>query len=335
MRIGNHTLANPVILAPMAGITDKTYRSIAKEQGVDLVYTEMISAKALSYKNLKTRELLDIRGETPPVAVQIFGSEPEIMAEAALKAQALGAAMVDVNMGCPVPKVVKNREGSALLEEPELAAAIVSAMAKAVAVPVSVKIRLGMTAKRIVAVDFASRMARAGAAAVAVHGRTRDQYYGGQADWGMIRQVKEALRPFGVPVIGSGDIWQPQDAARMLAETGCDAVMIGRGALGNPWLLGRTVRYLAGTPLAELPEPKAAARVAAALEHSRRLVAVKGEAKGMPEMRKHLAWYLKGLPRTAPLKEKLFHTRTLAEAESLLREYLETLETGEPGKKRE
>lgn len=326
MKIGKYTLANPVVLAPMAGITDKTYRQIAREQGAGLVCTEMVSAKALSYHNIKTQELLDISGEEPPVVAQLFGSEPEVMAAAAVRAQELGAAMVDVNMGCPVPKVVKNREGSALLERPELAAGIVSAMVRAVEIPVSVKIRLGMTPERIVAVEFAKRMADAGASLVTVHGRTRDQYYSGQADWSMIRQVKEALVPFGVPVIGSGDIWRPEDAKRMLEETGCDAVMIGRGALGNPWLLGRTARYLAGQPLAELPEPAAAEKVAMALEHCRRLVALKGEAKGMPEMRKHLAWYLKGLPRTAALKEKLFHTRTDEEAESLLREYLRGLE---------
>ena len=326
MQIGKYQLENPVVLAPMAGITDKTYRRIARDQGAGLVYTEMVSAKALSYHNVKTQELLDISGEEPPVVVQIFGSQPEIMAAAAVAAQSQGAAMVDVNMGCPVPKVVKNREGSALLEQPRLAEAIVTAMAKAVTVPVSVKIRLGMTPERIVAVEFARRMALAGARVVAVHGRTRDQYYSGRANWEMIARVKEALAPLGVPVIGNGDIWQPEDAGRMLAETGCDAVMIGRGALGNPWLLGRTARYLGGTPLAELPEPSAAERITMALEHSRRLVARKGEKKGMPEMRKHLAWYLKGLPRTAALKEQLFHTRTYEQAAELLKGYLEELQ---------
>ena len=318
MKIGTLETANPVVLAPMAGITDKTFRIIAKSFGVGLIFTEMISAKALSYKNIKTEALLDLSGETPPIAVQLFGSEPAVMAEAAIKAEAAGAAIIDINMGCPVPKVVKNREGSALLETPELAAALVSAMAAVVKVPVSVKIRSGLTRERIVAVSFAQRMEAAGAALITVHGRTRDQYYSGQADWALIRQVKEAVN---VPVIGSGDIWKPADAQRMLQETGCDGVMIGRGALGNPWLLGQAVQLLAGeTPAAD---PMPAERISIALQHMHQLVALKGEIKAMPEMRKHLVWYLKGLPGTADLKRHLYLCQYEDEAKALLQGYLE------------
>ena len=282
-----------------------------------MTYTEMISAKALSYGNVKTQALLDISGEQGPVAVQFFGSEPEIMAEAAAKAEAMGAAFVDVNMGCPVPKVVKNNEGSALLEKPELAARIVAAMTGAVDIPVTVKIRLGLDAGRLIAESFAPRMEAAGASMVAVHARTRDQFYSGKADWDQIRLIKEAV---SVPVIGNGDIWAPEDARRMLDETGCDAVMIGRAALGNPWLAGRIIGCLRDGD--EGAAPGKQERIAMALEHSRRLAALKGEKKAIPEMRKHLAWYLKGLPRTAPLKEKLFHCRSTKEVEELFSMYL-------------
>jgi len=318
LKIGAVQTANPVVLAPMAGITDQTFRIIAKSFGVGLVFTEMISAKALSYKNIKTEALLDLTGEEPPIAVQLFGSEPAVMAEAALRAEAAGAAIIDINMGCPVPKVVKNREGSALLETPELAASLVSAMVAAVKVPISVKIRLGLTKENIVAVSFAQRMEAAGAALITVHGRTRDQYYSGQADWGLIRRVKAAVQ---VPVIGSGDIWRPADGQRMMDQTGCDGIMIGRGALGNPWLLGQTVQYLAGE--IPLPEPTPAERIAGAIRHMHQLVLVKGETKAMPEMRKHLVWYLKGLPQTADLKRNLYLCQREEEAKALMGAYLE------------
>ena len=309
--------ASPAVLAPMAGITDRTYRQLAREQGAVLTYTEMISAKALSYDNKKTREMLDITGEAWPVAVQLFGSEAEIMAEAALKAEAAGAAFVDVNMGCPVPKVVKNHEGSALLENPQLAADIVAAMSKVCHIPISVKIRLGVDATRLIAVDFALRMQEAGASLIAVHGRTRDQYYSGKADWRQIGLVKEAL---DIPVIGNGDVRLPRDAAAMMAQTDCDAVMIGRAMQGNPWLVGRTIDCLREGN--EYVPPTMQERITMALEHSQRLISLKGETKAIPELRKHLAWYLKGLPNTASLKVKLFHAAKLDEVQDLLYDYL-------------
>ena len=308
--------ASPAVLAPMAGVTDKTFRVLAGEQGAGLAYTEMVSAKALSYSNAKTMALLDVGDDEGPVAAQLFGAEPEIMAEAAVRAGAAGAAFADVNMGCPVPKVVRNNEGSALLEQPELAARIVAAMAKAADIPVTVKIRLGLDGKHIVTPDFAIRMEAAGAAMIAVHARTREQYYSGRADWSQIRLIKEAV---SVPVVGNGDVWTPQDARRMLEETGCDAVMTGRAALGNPWLAGRINRYLLFNE--DQGAPTGEEKIAMALEHSRRLVALKGESKAVPEMRKHLAWYLKGLPGTAALKGKLFHCRKLEEVEELLIAY--------------
>lgn len=319
-KIGDVLIPNRVVLAPMAGVTDKAFRLIAREFGCGLIYTEMISAKALTYNNHRTHTLLDLTGEKGPIAVQLFGSEPAVMAEGAGIAVEQGASLVDINMGCPVPKVVKNGEGSALLEKPELAQKIVAAMVQAVDVPVTVKIRIGWDSAHILAVEFAGRMEAAGAAAVAVHGRTRDQYYAGRANWEAIRDVKKAL---SVPVIGNGDIWEPADAARMLETTGCDAVMIGRGAMGNPWLLGRTWRHLRGV---ETGAPKARDKILGAIRHLDLTLALKGEDVGIREMRKHLAWYLKGLPHTAVLKEALFRVKEREQAVSLLTEYLLRLE---------
>lgn len=316
MRIGSMEIANKVVLAPMAGITDKAFRRIARQYGCGLVYTEMVSAKALTYKNIKTKALLDVSGEEQPIAVQLFGSEPEVMAQAALIAEREGAGLIDINMGCPVPKVVKCGEGSALLTKPDTAESIVRAMKAAVSVPVTAKIRSGFSPERIVAAEFAQMLAEAGIDAVCVHGRTRDQYYAGKADWAVIKKVKENL---SIPVIGSGDIWTPQDARRMLEETGCDAVMLGRGALGNPWLIANTRSFLEG---GEIKFPSVREKIEGAMYHLDLMIDLKGEDMGVIEMRKHIAWYLKGLPHTAPVKEGVFKAKTRREACALLEEYL-------------
>lgn len=305
-------IPNQVVLAPMAGITDKAFRIIAREHGCGLVYTEMISAKALTYQNIKTKALLDLEGEEQPISVQLFGSEPETMAEAAVIAVREGAKIIDVNMGCPVPKVVKNKEGSALLEQPELACSIVRAMVKATDVPITVKMRIGWNRENIVAVKLARELEEAGAAALAVHGRTRDQYYAGKADWEVIKDVKKSL---AIPVIGNGDIWTPQDAVKMLETTGCDAIMLGRGVLGNPWLISNTCNYLNGKEPV-YPDPRE--KIAGALRHLDLTISLKGEEVGVREMRKHLAWYLKGLPRTSSLKDAIFKARTRVEVVNLL-----------------
>jgi len=319
-KIGSVEIPNRVALAPMAGVTDKAFRLLAREFGCGLLYTEMISAKALTYNNAKTKSLMDIEGEEQPIAVQLFGSEPDVMAEGARLAVENGARLLDVNMGCPVPKVVRCGEGSAVLETPQTAAAIVRAMVNAVQVPVTVKMRSGWDSKNIVAVEFAKRMAAAGAAAIAIHARTREQYYGGKADWSIIKAVKEAV---DVPVLGNGDIWTPEDGARMLAETGCDAIMIGRGAMGNPWLIADTLYYLETGIKRGKPDP--ASKIRLAVRHLDLMISYKGEEVGVKEMRSHLAWYLKGLPRSAPLKEALFRLKKRDQVVSLLNEYLDSL----------
>jgi len=316
VRIGEVWIPNRIVLAPMAGITDKAFRLIARAHGCGLVYTEMVSAKALTYRNQKTRSLLDLAGEQPPIAVQLFGSEPEVMAEGASIAVQAGADIVDVNMGCPVPKIVKNGEGSALLADPGKACRIVRAIADAVNVPVTVKMRIGWDRSNIVAADLAKRLEESGASAIAVHGRTREQYYSGKADWDAIREVKKAVT---VPVIGNGDIWVPADAARMLEETGCDAVMLGRGVLGNPWLVSNTLRFLNGEEPVLVGEEQ---KIRAAIRHLDLAVELKGEQAAVLEMRKHLAWYLKGLPHTAHLKDSIFKAKTRAEIVRLFEEYL-------------
>jgi tRNA-dihydrouridine synthase B len=313
VRIGNVTLANKVILAPMAGITDLTYRLLAREQGCALVYTEMISAKGLLYNNKSTWEMLPREGEGRPLAVQLFGSEPEVMAAAAKIVATFPVDIIDINMGCPVAKVVKNGEGAALMKDPDRAARIVAAVAGAVSLPVTVKIRKGWDKETSNAVAFARQMEEAGARAIAVHGRTRSQMYGGKADWHVIREVKEAV---SIPVIGNGDIWEPTDAARMLAETGCDAVMLARGTLGNPWLISRTVAYLASGRL--LPPPAASERLAMALRHLDLLMAHKGEERGVREMRKFAAWYLKGLPNSAATRDRVTRARDGEEMRKIL-----------------
>ena len=306
LRIGNTVLENNVILAPMAGVTDLPFRVLCREQGAGCVVTEMVSAKAVLYNNKNTRELLQIDPAERPAAVQLFGSEPDIMAEIAARLEEGPYDYIDVNMGCPVPKIVNNGEGSALMKNPERAKEVLTAMVKAVKKPVTVKFRKGFNDLSVNAVEFAKMAESCGVAAVAVHGRTREQYYSGKADWDIIRQVKEAVR---IPVIGNGDIFTQEDACRMLKETGCDGIMVARGAKGNPWLFGRINHYLDTGEV--LPGPSMAEIKAMILRHGRMLVQFKGEGVAMREMRGHMAWYTKGMPHSATLRNEINQVETL------------------------
>lgn len=306
LRIGNTVLENNVILAPMAGVTDLPFRVLCREQGAGCVVTEMVSAKAVLYNNKNTRELLQIDPAERPAAVQLFGSEPDIMAEIAARLEEGPYDYIDVNMGCPVPKIVNNGEGSALMKNPERAKEVLTAMVKAVKKPVTVKFRKGFNDLSVNAVEFAKMAESCGIAAVAVHGRTREQYYSGKADWDIIRQVKEAVR---IPVIGNGDIFTPEDAGRMLKETGCDGIMVARGAKGNPWLFGRINHYLDTGEV--FPGPSMAEIKAMILRHGRMLVQFKGEGVAMREMRGHMAWYTKGMPHSATLRNEINQVETL------------------------
>ncbi len=320
MQIGSVKLRNNVFLAPMAGVTDMAFRVLCKRQDCGLTYTEMVSAKGLHYKSDNTAVLLEIAEEERPAAVQVFGSDPEIVAEAARQAEANGASIIDINMGCPTPKIVKNGDGSALMRRPDLVREIVRCTVKAVKVPVTVKTRKGWDDDSVNAVEIAGIAAQEGAAAVAIHGRTREQFYSGNADWSIIKQVKRAV---DIPVIGNGDIVKPEDAKRMLEETGCNAVMIGRGAQGNPWIFKRTVEYLQTGLL--LPEPTFEQRLETIIKHMSMITELKGEGTGVKEMRKHAAWYLKGMPGSAKVKSEIFKLTTFAEVRDILMEYLDFL----------
>lgn len=317
LKIGNIELENNLILAPMAGVTDLPFRLLCREQGCGLLYTEMVSAKAVLYKNKNTQELLKAEPGERPIAVQLFGSDPEIVSDIAHQIEDGPYDIIDINMGCPVPKIVNNGEGSALMKNPKLVEAILSSMVKKVKKPVTVKFRKGFNDASVNAVEIAKIAESCGVAAVAVHGRTREQFYSGKADWNIIRQVKEAVK---IPVIGNGDIFTPQDAKRMMEETGCDGLMIARGAQGNPWLFSRTNHYLETGEL--LPEPDAGEVCRMIMRHAQMQAKMKGEENGMKEMRKHIAWYTAGLPHSAALRRECNLLETLEELEKLLNEKL-------------
>ncbi len=306
-------------MAPMAGITDKPFRQLVREQGCQLAFTEMVSAKAILYNNRRTWNMLDLNGEDA-VGVQLFGSEPEVMAEAARIAQQQGAQVIDINMGCPVPKIVNNGEGAALMRQPERAFAIVKAVAEAVSVPVTVKIRAGWDASSINAVSFTRGIAQAGARAVTVHGRTRAQMYSGRACWEIIARVVQAV---DIPVIGNGDVWSGAAAKEMLRQTGCHGVMLARWVLGNPWLFAEAASALAGR---EYSPPSLRDRIFMAIRHLRMEVAYRGEKQAVLFMRKHLAWYLKGLPGASHLKRKIFAEQSADVIANLLYRYIESAE---------
>lgn len=313
MRIGNVEITNPVMLAPMAGVTDLPYRLLCKEQGCGYMVTEMVSAKAVLYNNKNTDLLMLTKEEEAPVALQLFGSDPEIMADIADRLSDRGFAGFDINMGCPVPKVVNNHEGSALMKDPLLAGKIVEAMAKRVKLPVTVKFRKGFDENSVNAVEFAHIMEESGAAAVTVHGRTREQFYSGKADWDIIGQVVERVK---IPVFGNGDIFCGEDAKRMLLTTKCQGIAVGRGAKGNPWIFREINAVMDGREIP--PPPTVKERKDMIVRHARLMVEYKPEFMVVREMRKHVSWYTTGLHNCAALRDEVNHTESLEELFELL-----------------
>ncbi len=310
-KIGSVEIENPFVLAPMAGVTDLPFRGLCKEQGAGLVCTEMVSAKAISFHNKNTKSLMEITPQEHPVSLQLFGSEPELMAEVARSIEEQTFDILDINMGCPVPKVVNNGEGSALLKNPELIHRIVSEISHAIKKPVTVKIRIGFEGYDVDPVEIAKIIEDAGGAAVAVHGRTRQQYYAGEADWETIGRIKDAVR---IPVIGNGDVDSPLKAEKMMKDTGCDAVMIGRAVRGNPWIFREMNHYFTTGELLE--KPSAAEIREMILRHARWQIELKGEFTGIREMRKHVAWYTSGMRHSAGLRRE---SNTIENYESLER----------------
>lgn len=317
LKIGNVTLENNVILAPMAGVTDLPFRVLCREQGCGLVCMEMVSAKAILYKNKNTRELLRVDERERPVSLQLFGSDPGILSMIAGRLEDGPYDIFDINMGCPVPKIVKNGEGSALMKNSKLVEEILTAMVRTLKKPVTVKIRKGFDDHSVNAVEIAKIAESCGVSAIAVHGRTREQYYSGKADWDIIRQVKEAV---SIPVIGNGDVFTPEDARRLMEETGCDGIMVARGAKGNPWIFKQITAYLETGE--KLPKPSKEELKEMILRHGQMMMEFKGEMAGMREMRKHVSWYTAGYPNSASLRNDINSVATMQELSELIGERL-------------
>ncbi|MFL8675324.1 tRNA dihydrouridine synthase DusB [Clostridioides sp. GD02404] len=318
MKIGNLELKNKVFLSPMAGVTDLPFRLICKEQGCGLLYTEMINGKALCYDDENTKKMLKIEEEEHPVAVQIFGSEPDFMGRAAEIMNDYSNEILDINMGCPAPKVVKNGDGSALMKNPKLAEKVLKAVVKNSKKPVTLKIRKGWDDNSVNAIEIAKIAEACGISALAIHGRTREQFYTGKADWNIIAEIKKNLN---IPVIGNGDVFTIEDSINMLDKTGCDAIMIGRGAQGNPWIFKRINHYMNTGEI--LPEPTLNEKISTAIKHLKLAVEEHGEYVAVREMRKHIAWYLKGLRNSARLRDEINKIEDYQEVVSKLEYYME------------